>query len=192
MICAVVSVCTRRVRRNEFTCACLGYGPGRRLRRLLMESTADYVCAQRGSKRSHEHARIPWALGAPVGPTQRMDSHGAHPSMDPHGARGTRGSLGPHPPPCAPWVIHGSRCKLMKSNEKTVKLNDTHYDDTTAEVSPEPISSQLILALAWSALGADLGSFGMHSHGKPKRSPSQRTAWPKSAPTWADLEHVGH
>ena len=76
--------------------------------------------------------------------------------------------------------------------KKTMKLNDTQHDDTTVEVSPEPISSQLILALIWSTLGADLGSFGMHSHGKPKRYPSQRTAWPKSAPTWADLEHVGH
>ena len=192
MICAVVSVCTRRVRRNEFTCACLGYGPWRRLRRLLMESTADYVCAQRGPNGSHEHARIPWALGAPVGPTQRMDSHGAHPSMDPHGARGTRGSLGPH----VPHALHGSSMEVdansLKAMKKTMKLNDTQYDDTTVEVSPEPISSQLILALIWSTLGADLGSFGMHSHGKPKRSPSQRTAWPKSAPTWADLEHVGH
>ena len=33
-----------------------------------------------------------------------MDSHGAHPSMDPHGARGTRGSLGPH----VPHALHGS------------------------------------------------------------------------------------
>ena len=112
--------------------------------------------------------------------------------MDPHGARGTRGSLGPH----VPHALHGSSMEVdansLKAMKKTMKLNDTQYDDTTVEVSPEPISSQLILALIWSTLGADLGSFGMHSHDKPKRSPSQRTAWPKSAPTWADLEHVGH
>ena len=67
-----------------------------------------YVCAQRGPNGSHEHARIPWALGAPVGPTQHMDSHGAHSSMDPHGARGTRGSLGPH----VPHALHGSSMEV--------------------------------------------------------------------------------
>ena len=28
---------------------------------FFVESTADYVCAQRGANGSHEHARIPWA-----------------------------------------------------------------------------------------------------------------------------------
>ena len=70
-------------------------------------------------------------------------------------------------------------------------LNDNQYDDTIVEVSTEPVSSQPILALTWDTLVADLGSYGVHSHANPQRSLSQRSAWYKSAPTWADLEHFG-
>ena len=57
--------------------------------------------------------------------------------------------------------------------------------------APIPGSCQLISALTWATLGADLRNFLVWRGCAPQRSISQRPARSKSAPCGADLNHDG-